>query len=238
VGLLPSGVTNHLKAIHGLTLRLAQREVVEVICTQECVARETSDVALTLSVSFALPGLQVEPGHCCNSCPYATKELRTLSNHWYKSHSGPFNKDVYHQGFLQTFFMSNICYFEVVHASSSSLPEASLYQEYLAQIAPTLPTLERACSTADNDILPLLRVTNWNDYVKSITGPELTSDDLMTWVAVPTGQARQTWEGNVRAMVLNYMKKTHEIGKLSELDVRRILIAAPRYVMFAFCVFH
>ena len=86
------------------------------------------------------------------------------------------------------------------------------YKYYLAQIALTLPTLKWVCSTSDNDILPLLRVTNWNDYVKSITGPELTSDDLLTWVAVPTGQARQMWEGNVRAMVLNYMNKTCEIG--------------------------
>ena len=59
VGFLPSGVTNDLKAIHGLMLRLAQCKAVEVLCMQECIARETSDVALAPLVHLTSLGYRL-----------------------------------------------------------------------------------------------------------------------------------------------------------------------------------
>jgi len=241
-GVLPSGVPDHLRKAHCMTLKTREHQAFEELCMHKCVIQETSDIPnpSSSSSSSPLPGLKFVEGHCCNTCPYSTKELKTLGNHWYAEHSGPFSKDVYHQGALQTFFMSNVSYFEVRLPSPmpSPTPSSLLYDMYLNQISPTLPTLNPISSMSDNDILPLLKVTNWNNYVAAVTGPDLTVDDLMAWVAVPTGKSRDTWEGNVRGMVLNYLKRTRDLAHESELPVRGILMEAPWYVMFLSDVLH
>lgn len=238
VGLLPSGVSNHLKSCHNISLKSAQREGLERLCLEESIVREANDLPITSSFPFALPGLKVEAGHCCNSCPYVTKEVKTLSNHWYSAHTGSFNNESFHKGSIQKILTLNIPSFEVrlptILTSMSLANEPSLYEAFLTQIAPSFPTLSTVSSTSDNDIIPLLKVTNWNHYVQSLTGPHLTPDDLMSWVAVPRSKARQTWEGNVRDMVLTYMEKTREIGITTNLDVQRILMEAPRYVILIF----
>lgn len=228
--LLPTTIKTHMNTRHQLKLDGEQCKELMEICTAQGVSN-THAVKLPSPRGPPIESLAiVTDAHCCKECAYCVPSFVAFRQHWGRSHKNHPAKphDGFTVGFVQTFFVVPVKYFEVL-PQLAALPKDDVYALYLRDEVPKM--------MADDDVIlppimpsevpPLLQSTGWHLHLKDI----LVSKRSVRYLRLFMEPAKRSGPNDTLALLADavklYMRKTRDLCNNSDVRVRKMLMQCP-----------
>lgn len=224
----PSAMPSHLQS-HGITITKQEQDHFAESLRNFNVISTAAEVKLPASRGPPVECLViVQKGHCCNECHYCAPTFGTFKNHWSAVH-----RDVqipasisFHHGFIQNFFKSHQCWFEVLPALIS-MPSTDVFDAYLQHQVPKFQSTLVVPPIHVRETPPMLQVTGWHLHLQEYTRTRASIECIRSLVQVPP--LRQTQGlGRLRQIVFDYMTDIRTKAQNSSIGVKSLLMECPR----------
>jgi hypothetical protein len=230
---LPDAIVSHVHG-HGIKVTREMRRKLEDHLQKVPLVKAVHEVMGPSPNGPPVELLRLVDGHRCVRCPYAAPAVKSVQNHWHKTHGkvetvAP--KDRYTKAMLQTFFAHvGQNYFEVNPALATLSPE-NVFAIYMRDHVPNFPAFPASPPLTEREVPPLLQVTQWHEHLAAYVSNAQTRQNLLSMISLTSSSTAPKWLKKAGEICYEYLKDVRAKANRATLAMRMLLMECPRYVL-------
>lgn len=198
---IPSHIPGHVK-LHKIPKGNIESTIAEIV--EYFQVNKTNDVPKPHNIVDAIEGLKVHPGLKCGTCNYVCCQSETFRKHAAMHARRPTVSECH----VQTFFNPlPIRYFQV-NVSKIDDAEENPFEQFLQDIASSMPKFDLGDLTTTRDLPLLLKKTHWDLYLDEWLKDPVKRKEIKSLATNAT--KKEPWSINILRSVKDYLRNTRE----------------------------